>query len=537
MDVIITPQAAADAGCGATSTSQPYSDSVIGSSGHVTFEFNGSFPILYVTRAGRWKLKEIKILTRRDWWNDISQSGTGTETLYGYMGDGYTRTYGDRIDFLQFMKDANPDWYPIARHNPIDPPVAHGVQNWFFEDGTQYAESTYEIMSMTLVFEESDDILISTSASPADAGTTTGGGLYSPGSSVTIKATPNEGYVFQKWTKDEVDVSYSANYSFNATKDESFVAVFVPKSDSLTFVFKNGYGESLSGINVRIDGTDKSATTDATGVAKIYGVPLGLNCTFVISNYLTDSFLIVGGTYWLALVTSQKFGLLPCQKRRSNNDFVIWNYYGYYYRGPDVIEFMSTKPFQIGVSARTIGGVGYNDPNCDMKFLDAFGNASIYNYEIAGSTSRWYNLVDSTIAYGYPMISGQGAAEIKGNPRATGPELPGYALGAFRIDIPQETIDAYLKLGYKLVVQCSLNTIYGHHDDKVIDVAAGETIFYTDYGVEFEQDRPPNFAYKDITNPGCAFAYLDIIPVGIIYDPSSGKIMHDANAGSILCYT
>ena len=360
--------------------------------------------------------------------------------------------------------------------------------------------------------------------------------MYSPDSSVTIKATPNEGYVFQKWTKDEVDVSYSATYSFNATKDESFVAVFVPKSDSLTFVFKNGYGESLSGINVKIDGTDKSATTDATGVAKIYGVPLGLNCTFVISNYLTDSFLMVGGTYWLALVTSQKFGHLPCQKRMSNNDFVIWNHYGYYYREPDVIEFMSTKPFQIGVSARTIGGVGYNDPNCDMKFLNAFGYASIYSYDIAGSASRWFDLVSSTIGYGYPAVSGQGAAEIKGNPKATGPKLPGYALGAFRINIPQETIDAYLKLGYKLVVQCSLNTIYGHHDDKVIDVAAGETIFYTDYGVEFEQDRPPNFAYKDMTRPGCAFAYLDIIPVGIIYDPSSGKIMHDANARNILCY-
>lgn len=232
MDVIITPQAAADAGCRATSTSQPYSDSVIGSSGHVTFEFNGSFPILYVTRAGRWKLKEIKILTRRDWRNDIGQSGT--ETLGGYMGDGYTRTYGDRIDFLQFMKDANPDWYPIARHNPIYPSVADGVQNWFFEDGTQYAENTYEIMSMTLVFEESDDILISTSASPADAGTTTGGGLYRPDSSVTIKATPNEGYIFLHWTKNGTIVSNDSTYSFVVSEDATYVAVFEEVSRKFT---------------------------------------------------------------------------------------------------------------------------------------------------------------------------------------------------------------------------------------------------------------------------------------------------------------
>ena len=526
MTITVEPQAAVNDGCEASHTGYTSHSDEWG--GYASF--NGQFPVLRVVAKGRWKLSRIKVTTKQ---TITKPDGHDTSTLTTYLFPSEIGT-DETIDFLEVYKRRyGDDWYPISRGR-FGLPIANAtlVESYQYGDWTY----TFEILSITVEFEESDDILISTSASPADAGTTTGGGLYSPGSSVTIKATPNEGYVFQKWTKNEVDVSYSATYSFNATKDESFVAVFVPKSDSLTFVFKNGYGESLSGINVKIDGTDKSATTDATGVAKIYGVPLGLNCTFVISNYLTDSFLIAGGTYWLALVTSQKFGLLPCQKRRSNNDFVIWNYYGYYYRGPDVIEFMSTKPFQIGVSARTIGGVGYNDPNCDMKFLDAFGNASIYNYEIAGSTSRWYDLVGSTIAYGYPMISGQGAAEIKGNPRATGPELPGYALGAFKINIPQETIDAYLKLGYKLVVQCSLNTIYGHHDDKIIDVAAGETIFYTDYGVEFEQDRPPNFAYKDITSPGCAFAYLDIIPVGIIYDPSSGKIMYDANAGSILCY-
>lgn len=530
MDVIITPQAAADAGCRAVVTQHEYSDSSTTLSGEKR-TFSGSFSSIALNVAKGWKPAQLYVSTTQT----INDHESGSETKYLVDGNLYLERYGNAID----LKTAYVDFggrFPLAELNPL-PAIPEGIQRWVYDDGTFRRSVQNVITKIEIRFDVDNRVSISTSASPADAGTTTGGGLYSPGSSVTIKATPNEGYVFQKWTKDEVDVSYSATYSFNATKDESFVAVFVPKSDSLTFVFKNGYGESLSGINVKIDGTDKSATTDATGVAKIYGVPLGLNCTFVISNYLTDSFLIVGGTYWLALVTSQKFGHLPCQKRISNNDFVIWNHYGYYYRGPDVIEFMSTKPFQIGVSARTIGGVGYNDPNCDMKFLNAFGDASIYSYEIAGSTSRWYDLVYDTIGYGYPMISGQGAAEIKGNPRATGPKLPGYALGAFRINIPQKTIDAYLKLGYKLVVQCSLNTIYGHHDDKVIDVAAGETIFYTDYGVEFEQDRPPNFAYKDITSPGCAFAYLDIIPVGIIYDPSSGKIMHDANAGNILCYT
>ena len=49
---------------------------------------------------------------------------------------------------------------------------------------------------------------------PENAGTVTGGGTYSPGETVTLEATPNEGYTFSSWADDEGDVSFDPEYTF-----------------------------------------------------------------------------------------------------------------------------------------------------------------------------------------------------------------------------------------------------------------------------------------------------------------------------------
>ncbi len=48
---------------------------------------------------------------------------------------------------------------------------------------------------------------ITTSASPAAGGTTTGDGAYLSGAPVTVGATPNPGYLFINWTENGVEVS------------------------------------------------------------------------------------------------------------------------------------------------------------------------------------------------------------------------------------------------------------------------------------------------------------------------------------------
>jgi hypothetical protein len=69
---------------------------------------------------------------------------------------------------------------------------------------------------------------ISVTASPAAAGTVTGGGTFSSGSSVTVLASAAAGYSFANWTENSSVVSSSSSYTFNAGANRSLVANFSP---------------------------------------------------------------------------------------------------------------------------------------------------------------------------------------------------------------------------------------------------------------------------------------------------------------------
>ena len=68
---------------------------------------------------------------------------------------------------------------------------------------------------------------VSTSATPVAGGTTAGDGSFLSGSSATVTATANAGYVFTKWTVSGTQVSTSSSYTFNVTANKSLVANFI----------------------------------------------------------------------------------------------------------------------------------------------------------------------------------------------------------------------------------------------------------------------------------------------------------------------
>lgn len=68
---------------------------------------------------------------------------------------------------------------------------------------------------------------ISTTSSPLAAGTTTGGGVYADGSSVTVTATASPGYKFSRWKEGGTNISSSPSHTFTATADRTLTAVFV----------------------------------------------------------------------------------------------------------------------------------------------------------------------------------------------------------------------------------------------------------------------------------------------------------------------
>src|SRR5207248_11739245 len=60
-------------------------------------------------------------------------------------------------------------------------------------------------------------VTITTGPSPSAGGTTSGGSTYVSGTSVTVTATANSGYVFTDWTENGSEVSTSSSYTFTAT--------------------------------------------------------------------------------------------------------------------------------------------------------------------------------------------------------------------------------------------------------------------------------------------------------------------------------
>jgi hypothetical protein len=67
---------------------------------------------------------------------------------------------------------------------------------------------------------------VSLSGNPANGGTTSGGGTFDSGTSVSVSANANAGYTFTNWTEGTTVVSTNTNYTFSITKDRVLVANF-----------------------------------------------------------------------------------------------------------------------------------------------------------------------------------------------------------------------------------------------------------------------------------------------------------------------
>lgn len=90
---------------------------------------------------------------------------------------------------------------------------------------------------------------ITTVVQPSGCGTVSGGGTYTDGSSVTLTATPSNGYQFSKWQKDGVDDgNTSATRTITVSSNATYTAVFVLKNYSIsTSVSPSGAGTVTGG--------------------------------------------------------------------------------------------------------------------------------------------------------------------------------------------------------------------------------------------------------------------------------------------------
>ena len=75
---------------------------------------------------------------------------------------------------------------------------------------------------------------ITATAEPSNGGTVSGGGTFNYGQSCTLTATPAANYTFVNWTKNGLQVSTNASYTFTVTESATYVAHFQLESFTIT---------------------------------------------------------------------------------------------------------------------------------------------------------------------------------------------------------------------------------------------------------------------------------------------------------------
>ncbi len=134
---------------------------------------------------------------------------------------------------------------------------------------------------------------VTVSASPANGGSVSGGGTYNYGTSCTLTATPAEGYVFSKWTRNGYMMSTNPTYTFTVTGSDSYVAVFTDGTYEIAVTASPSIGGTVTG-------------TGTYG----YGVSCTLtafpNTDFVFDNWTENGTVVSSDASYTFTVTSSR---------------------------------------------------------------------------------------------------------------------------------------------------------------------------------------------------------------------------------------
>ena len=141
---------------------------------------------------------------------------------------------------------------------------------------------------------------ITATADPTNGGTITGGGTYTYGQSCTLTATPSANYVFINWTKNGIQVSTDATYTFTVTESASYIAHF---QEFICEAPSNVTAHSISYTDIYI-------TWDAVSTASAYdiyrnGTRIATDFPYVGDYYDTE---LPYGEYCYTIVAKCDYG-------------------------------------------------------------------------------------------------------------------------------------------------------------------------------------------------------------------------------------
>ena len=125
------------------------------------------------------------------------------------------------------------------------------------------------------------NVIINTSSSPPDGGTTSGSGTVNCLSNVTVCATPNSYYTFVNWTENGNTVSSSSCYTFTVNAGRSLVANFTQTFQDWQLRYfgctncpeanpnADFDGDGMSNANEFLAGTDPTNTASAFRITAV----------------------------------------------------------------------------------------------------------------------------------------------------------------------------------------------------------------------------------------------------------------------------
>ena len=143
---------------------------------------------------------------------------------------------------------------------------------------------------------------ITATASPTAGGTITGAGTYYEDTQCTLTATPNRGYAFANWKKNNTVVSTNATYTFTVTASGSYTANFTPLTIH-TVTCNTAQNGSISASPTTAyagETVTLTATPSANYVLESWSVKDANNNTIAVTNNqftMPDSNVTVSATF------------------------------------------------------------------------------------------------------------------------------------------------------------------------------------------------------------------------------------------------